>query len=222
MSPGRAVAERGRATRRLFGLGLVLAVLGTLVHLLSVTVLPWMSQAAGSGQSLSEIWRNLMDSQARGFGDWYVLLFSYPLVLLGILLAFAAVLESVAMKVVWAGLMLLGLGYLLVRYGLGPLTGLFGHSEPMRFTTTDIVMATVGLAAAVIVAFALKMAVSTFRRVAGLILLGLAGVHITAIMDLDQVANVGDLNIGAFGPSLGYLLIGVAALIGPRSLIPGL
>jgi hypothetical protein len=199
----------------------MLAVLGTLVHLVSVTVLPWVNQATG-GQSLTGIWRDLVDSQARGFGDWYVLLFSYPLVVLGILLAFAAVLESAAMKVVWGGLMLLGLGYLLLRYGVGPLTGLFGSSEPMQFTTTDIVMAAVALAAAVIVAFVLKMAASTFRRVAGLILIGLAGLHITAIMDLDQVADVSELNVGAFGPSLGYLLIGVAALIGPRRLIPGL
>jgi len=207
------------------GLGLVLAVLGTLVHVLSVTVLPWMSQGIGSvgdGQSLSGIWRNLVDGQAHGFGDWYVLLFSYPLVALGILLSFAAVLESVAMKVVWAGLMLLGLGYLLLRYGLGPLTGLFGNSQPMRFTTIDIAMAAVAVAAAVIVALALKMAVSTFRRLAGLILFGLAVVHTTAITNLDQTAALSDLNIGAFGPSVGYLLIGIAALVGPRRLLPGL
>lgn len=202
------------------GLGLVLAVLGTLVHVLSVTVLPWVNQS--DGQSLSGIWRNLVDGQARGFGDWYVLLFSYPLVALGILLAFAAVLESVAMKVVWAGLMLLGLGYLLLRYGLGPLTGLFGSSQPMQFTAIDIAMAAVALAAAVIVAFALKMAVSTFRRLAGLILIGLAVVHIAAITNLDQATDISNLSIGAFGPSVGYLLIGIAALVGPRRLLPGL
>lgn len=207
------------------GPGLVLVVLGTLVHVLSVTVLPWVSRSIGSasdGQSLSGIWSNLIDGQAHGFGDWYVLLFSYPLVALGILLAFAAVLESVAMKVVWAGLMLLGLSYLLLRYGLGPLTGLFGNSPPMQFTTTDIALAAVALAAAVIVAFALKMAVSTFRRLAGLILFGLAVVHTAAITNLDQTADLSNLSIGAFGPSVGYLLIGVAALVGPRRLLPGL
>jgi hypothetical protein len=191
------------------------------VSILSLTVLPWVA-AGGSTQSLYELWDKVSSGGAHSFSDWYVILFSYPLPILGILLAFAAVLESVAMKIVWAGLMLLGVGYLLLRYGLGPVTGVFGADTAAGFGTGEIVVAVVAVAAVVLVVFTLKTAVSMFRRVAGLVLMGLSGVHIFAVMDLVKAADISDLDLGAFGPSLGYLLIGVAALVGPRRLIPGL
>ncbi|CRK55121.1 hypothetical protein [Alloactinosynnema sp. L-07] len=201
---------------RIPGLGLILTLVGSLVQILCLTVLPWVS-AGNDPRSLFDLWDQLSKS-ANGFGDWYVVIFSYPLMILGILLAFAAVLESVAMKVVWAGLMLLGLGYLLLRYGFGPLTGSFGEHD---FGTKEIVLAGVAVAAVVLVVFVLKTAVTMFRRVAGLVLIALSGVHIYAVMDLVKAADLSELNIGAFGPSLGYLLIGVAALIGPRRFVPG-
>ncbi|WP_139190973.1 hypothetical protein [Actinokineospora iranica] len=219
--PSREPVTPQRFPRHVPGLGLVLATVGSLIQLLSLTVLPWAARAASDDVSLPTLWKSLTDGDSQGFGDWYVVLFSYPLIALGVVLAFAAVLESVAMKVVWGGLMLLGLGYLVLRYGLGPLTGLFGSPEPMSFTTAEIILAAGALIAVVLVALALKLAVSTFRRVAGVILLALSGIHLTAVMDLVDATAFSDLSIGAFTPSVGYLLTGAAALIGPRRLIPG-
>lgn len=226
--PARAQAPRPAAPRaeppssssgfRLPGIGLILTLLGSTVQLLCLTVLPWVSQG-NDPRSLFDLWETLSNGGANSFGDWYVVLFTYPLMILGVLLSFAAVLESVAMKVVWAGLMLLGMGYLLLRYGLGPLTGSFGEHE---FGTMEIVVALVAVAGVVLVVFVLKTAVSMFRRVAGLVLIGLSGVHVFAVMDLQKAADLSDLSVGAFGPTLGYLLVGVAALIGPRRLVSGL
>ncbi|MBC6447920.1 hypothetical protein [Actinokineospora xionganensis] len=227
-APQRVQAPRPPAARaeppssssgfRIPGVGLILTLLGTAVQLLCLTVLPWISQG-NDPRSLFELWEALSNGGANSFGDWYVLLFTYPLMILGVLLSFAAVLESVAMKVVWAGLMLLGMGYLLLRYGLGPLTGSFGEQ---KFGTMEIVVALVAVAGVVLVVFVLKTAVSMFRRVAGLVLIGLSGVHVFAVMDLQKASDLSDLSVGAFGPTLGYLLVGVAALIGPRRLVSGI
>ncbi|WP_018681803.1 hypothetical protein [Actinokineospora enzanensis] len=204
---------------RVPGIGLVLALLGTVVQVLSLTVLPWVAQG-GDPRSLMQLWDALSDGQPRGFADWYLLLFSYPLVILGLLLTFAAVLESVAMKVVWAGLAIIGVGYLLLRYGLAPVTGMFGVDK--HFTTRDVVVALAAVAAAVVVVFVLKSAVTMFRRVAGLVLIGLSVLHVVALSDLvGGFSSLHDLGIGAFGPVAGYLLTGVAALIGPRRFVPG-
>ncbi|SDI72748.1 hypothetical protein SAMN05192558_11786 [Actinokineospora alba] len=213
-----ARAESSSSGFRIPGIGLILTLLGSAVQLLCLTVLPWASQG-NDPRSLFDLWETLSNGGANSFGDWYVLLFTYPLMILGVLLSFAAVLESVAMKVVWAGLMLLGMGYLLLRYGLGPLTGSFGEHE---FGTMEIVVALVAVAGVVLVVFVLKTAVSMFRRVAGLVLIGLSGVHVFAVMDLQKASDLSDLSVGAFGPTLGYLLVGVAALIGPRRLVSGL
>jgi hypothetical protein len=205
------------------GLGLVLTLLGLLVQVLSLVVLPWVSVEANgvAAVSLPEIWQAFTDHGAQGFGGWYVALFSYPLAALGIVLALATVLQSVAAKVIWAGLTLIGLGVLVLRYGLGPFADVaFTDSETLDFSPPQIVTAIVALAAVVMVIFMLRMAVSTFRRVAGLILLGLAGVHVAAVVDLVKATGYEGLSIGAFGPALGYLLVAVAAFVGPRTL-PG-
>jgi hypothetical protein len=60
---------------------------------------------------------------------------------------------------------------------------------------------------------------SMFRRVAALILIGFAGVHVAAVVDLVRNSEA-ELGIGAFGPAVGYVLIAIAAVIGPRRL-PG-
>lgn len=67
------------------------------------------------------------------------------------------------------------------------------------------------------VIFVLKMAVTTFRRVAGLILLSIGGVHVAAVSDLGA-SGLDQLSIGAIGPALGYLLTAVAAFVGPHRL----
>ncbi|HVK25870.1 MAG TPA: hypothetical protein VM677_31315, partial [Actinokineospora sp.] len=202
---------------KLPGIGLILTLVGSLVQILCLTVLPWAS-AGNDPRSLFTLWDQLSKGEIDSFGDLYVVFLSYPLIILGILLAFAAVLESVAMKVVWGGLMLIGLGYLLLRYGFGPLTGTFGEHS---LGTKEIAIAVAALAAVVLVVFVLKTAVTMFRRVAGLILISMSGVHIYGVMDLVKAVDLSKLDIGAFGPSLGYLLIGVAALIGPRRFVPG-
>ncbi|PWW67119.1 hypothetical protein [Actinokineospora spheciospongiae] len=200
---------------RIPGLGVVLALLGTLVQVVSLTLLPWLTGAGGDSASLIDLWRTVSaDGGPKDFGDWYVLLFSYPLVVLGVLLAFSAVLESVAMKVVWGGLALLGLGYVALRFGLGPFTGLFGVEQ--GFSAEQLAIGAGALVLAVGVAFALKTAISMFRRIAGVVLLALSGVHVSAVVDLAKGVDLADLSLGAFGPTVGYLLIGIAALVGPR------
>ncbi|GAA2977268.1 hypothetical protein [Actinokineospora diospyrosa] len=221
-SPQRPAAPRptqpsrsSSGPRRIPGVGLVLAIVGSLVQLLSLTLLPWVAHG-GDPKSLASLVGDLSDGQAHGFGDWYVVIFSYPLVVLGVLLSFSAVLESVAMKAVWAGLVLLGVGYLLLRYGVGPMTGLFGVQQD--FSTRDVVVAVAAVGVAVVVIFVLKTAVSMFRRVAGLILLALSGVHVAAVADFAD--GFDNLSVGSFGPVVGYVLIGAAALIGPKKFMP--
>jgi hypothetical protein len=62
----------------------------------------------------------------------------------------------------------------------------------------------------------LKMAMSTFRRLAGLVLLVIAGVHVAAVSDLTDGFGFEDVRIGAYGPALGYVLAAAAAFVGPR------
>ena len=180
---------------------------------------------ASALQLLYYIWHVLSDRSTGGahsFGDWYVVLFSYPMVVLGVLMAFAAVLESVAAKVLWGVLALAGLAFLVVRYGVGPLTGLFGAGSAMHFSPVEVVVAVVALVAIVVIAFTLKTAMGMFRRIAGVILIVLSGVHLWAVVDLVQASSLAEVDLGGYGPSVGYLLIGVGALIGPRRLLPGL
>jgi hypothetical protein len=59
-----------------------------------------------------------------------------------------------------------------------------------------------------------------FRRMAGLILLGLAGLHVWAVVDLVKGSSAAELGVGAYGPAVGYVLAAVAAFLGPRRL-PG-
>lgn len=201
--------------RRVLSVGLVLAALGALVLLVSATLLPWVDGEL----SLPGLLDRVTDLPSMSFGDWYVAVAGYPLVFLGILLSFAAVLESVAMKVIWVGLTVLGLGYVAFRYGIGPLTGLVGDSG--GFSLAETAVAAGALAAIVVVLFVLKSAVGMFRRIAGLILLGLSAVHITAIVDLVGDNGFGELSAGAYGPALGYLLAGAAAFVSPARLVPG-
>ncbi|TDP91064.1 hypothetical protein [Labedaea rhizosphaerae] len=223
-APRRPAAPSGGGIK-LPGIGLLLSVLGAIVQIVSFTLLPWIAATGGTGGTakLYDLWKALSNRDTGGaktFGDWYVVLFSYPTVILGILLAFAAVLESVAAKVLWAALALAGLVFLVVRYGVGPLAGIFGSKSAMHFSTVEIVVAVVALAAIVLIAFTLKTAIAMFRRIAGVILIVLSGVHLWAMTDLVKDTNVAELDFGAYGPSVGYLLIGIGALIGPRRLLP--
>ncbi|MGH3433487.1 MAG: hypothetical protein ACRDQB_11700, partial [Thermocrispum sp.] len=208
---------------RLPGLGLLLTVAGLGVQAVSLFLLPWVT-AGNRGQvslSATELWQGTVDLGAQGFGGWYLVLFSYPLAALSVVLALAAVFESAALKVIWAGLTLIGLGYLALRFGLGPvLQKIGGDAERIEFTRLDITIGVIALVALVVVVFLLKTAVSMFRRVAVLILLVLAAVHLYSVVDLAGVSDLRDLSFGAFGPALGYLLCAAAALV-PRRL-PGL
>ena len=234
--PEPAVQHRRRAWRP----GLALTIAGLAVLVLSSTVLPWVrldaaGQAAAETVALPQAWRVATEHQAFGFGGWYVVLLSYPLAALGVLLALASVLESAALKVIWAGLGVLGLGALVLRYGLGPLTGVAGTPDTPDtpgttsatgtpgtigeyLTTQQAIAAGAALAALVVVVFAVRTAVSTFRRLAGLILLVTAGLHGAAVFDLGTAPGAGQLGVGAYAPALGYLLTALAAFIGPRRL----
>jgi hypothetical protein len=224
--PPRPAPSSSGGGFRLPGTGLLLSVLGAIVQIVSFTLLPWVAATGGNGKTanLYDIYKALTDRSnggAQTFGDWYVVLFSYPTVILGILLAFAAVLESVAAKVLWAALAIAGLAFLVIRYGVGPLAGVFGSKSAMHFSTVEIVVAVVALVAIIFIAFTLKTAIAMFRRIAGVILILLSGVHLWAVTDLVKGAgNLADLDFGAYGPSVGYLLIGIGALVGPRRLLP--
>lgn len=208
---------------RLPGLGLILTLLGLAVQLLSVTVLPWLAMTNGTttSQSLADLWSGDADVAASGFGESYIQIFSYPLVALGVLLAFAAVLESVALKVIWGGLALLGAGYLALKYGLGSFVDLGGTiGGDVDLTPLNITLGMVAIGVLIVVIFVLKTAVAMFRRVAIVILLVSAGVHIAAVADISSASDVTELSIGAFGPAVGYLLCAAAAMV-PRRL-PGM
>lgn len=206
---------------RVPGLGLILSLLGIVVQILCMLVLPWVSAAAAGGESISlpQLWDLASDAGAQGFGGWYLVLFSYPLAALGIVLALVSVLESVAGKMIFAGLAVIGIGWLLLRYGVGPAAGLFGEDAGLDFSRQEITTIVIAVAALVLVIFMLRTGLAMFRRIAGLVLLVIAGVHIYAVQDL--AAGDGGLSFGAYGPALGYVLSGVAALVGPRRLTPG-
>jgi hypothetical protein len=200
-----------------FGLGLVLSVLGLVVQVVSLFLLPWLTgSAAGGSMSLPDIWDFAREFGAEGFSGNYLFLFSYPLAAVGFLLSLVAVLESVAMKVVWALLTLIGLGVLVLRFGLWPAAEVLITDEPLNLSRKEITLTIVALVALVAVIFMLKTAMSMFRRIAGLVLLVLAGVHVWALNDF--TSDLSDLSIGAWGPAAGYVLAAAAAFVGPRKL----
>lgn len=200
-----------------FGLGLVLSVIGLVVQVVSLFLLPWLSAStAGASMSLPDIWDFAREFGAEGFSGNYLFLFSYPLAAVGFLLSLVAVLESVAMKVVWALLTLIGLGVLVLRFGLWPAAEVLISDEPLNLSRKEITLSIVALVALVAVIFMLKTAMSMFRRIAGLVLLVLAGVHVWALNDF--TANLSDLSFGAWGPAAGYVLAAAAAFVGPRKL----
>jgi hypothetical protein len=205
---------------RLPGLGLILSIVGIAVQLLCMLVLPWVSASAAGGKSLSlpQLWDLATAANAQGFGGWYLLVFSFPLAALGIVLALVSVLESVAGKILFVGLAVLGLGWLLVRYGVGPAAGLFGE-EKGGFSRQELTTIGIAVGGIVVVLFMLKTGLAMFRRIAGLILLVFAGIHLYAVQDLFPTGA--DPDLGAYGPALGYALSGIAALVGPRRLTPG-
>jgi hypothetical protein len=204
---------------RLPGLGLILSLVGIAVQLACMFLLPWVSATATGDKSLSlpELWNLVTEANAQGFGGWYLLVFSYPLAALGILLSLVSVVESIAGKIVFGGVAILGIGWLLLRYGVGPATGIFGEKTGFDFSRAQLTTIGIALGALILVIFMLKAGLAMFRRIAGLVLLGIAGVHLYAMKDLFDVG----LDIGAYGPALGYGLSGIAALIGPRRLTPG-
>lgn len=212
--------EGGGFRFRLPGLGLILSIVGIAVQLLCMIVLPWVSASAAGGKSLSlpQLWDLANAANAQGFGGWYLLVFSYPLAALGIVLALVSVVESVAGKILFVCLAVLGLGWLLVRYGVGPAAGLFG-GEKGGFSHQELTTTGIAAGGIVVVLFMLKTGLAMFRRIAGLVLLVFAGIHLYAVQDLFPAGA--DPSLGAYGPALGYALSGVAALVGPRRLTPG-
>ena len=213
--PAPPPPEREGRSFPLPGLGLLLSILGLVVQVLSFTVLPWVYSSGGqNSEALPAIWDLAKNFDARGFSGAYVVMFSYPLAVLGILLSLVAVIESVAMKVVWGVLTLIGVAVLVVRFGLGDLFS----GEGIDLSRQEITVAIVALAVLVVVIFMLKMAMSMFRRIAGLVLLVIAGVHVAAVSDLTDGFGYADLQVGAYGPALGYVLAAAAAFVGPRRL----
>jgi hypothetical protein len=219
-SPREMYPDTAGPRFRLPGIGLIFGLVGAVVQILCMLVLPWVSASAAGGQSPLKLWDFVSHaSGAQGFGGWYVVLFSYPLAALGIVLALVSALEWVAGKVLFAALAILGIGYLLVRYGVGPAAGLFGESGGFHFSRQEISTIGIAVAALVIVIFMLRTGLAMFRRIGGVILLIVAGVHIYAVRDLFDGAQ--GVSIGAYGPALGFALSGIAALIGPRRFSPG-
>lgn len=214
--------EPVRRPRRIPGVGLILTLAALVIQALSLFVLPWITVDARSpfSVSLPEMWETRVDFGTHGFGAWYLVLFSYPLAALGIVLALAAILDSVALKVVWACLALAGVAALVLSYGFWPLAEVAVTDHGLDFSTQELTTAIIALVAGAVVIFVLKSALSMFRRVAGLILLALAGVHVAAVIDLVKGAGTDNLGIGAYGPALGYVLTAIAVFVVPRR-VPG-
>jgi hypothetical protein len=212
-APPPRAPQPERRSLPLPGLGLILTLAGLVIQVLSLFVLPWVT-VAGS-PSMPELRDAAIDLGTHGFGAWYLVLFSYPLAALSIVLALAAVLDSVALKVVWACLALAGVGALVLGNGLLPL-----FDTGKNFTTQKVTTVIIALAAAAVVIFVLKSALSMFRRIAGLILIVFAGVHVAALVDLAKGSGLDELSFGAYGPALGYVLTAIAAFTAPRR-IPG-
>jgi hypothetical protein len=208
--PPRPAPRRGP---RIPGVGLILTAAGLVVQVLSLFVLPWAT-VAGS-PSMPDLRSAAIDFGTHGFGAWYLVLFSYPLAALSIVLALAAVLDSVALKVVWGCLALAGVAGLVLSQGLLPL-----FDSGKSFTNQKVTTVIIALVAAAVVIFVLKSALSMFRRVAGLILIVFAGVHVAALVDLAKGSGFDELSFGAYGPALGYVLTAIAAFTAPRR-IPG-
>lgn len=202
---------------RIPGLGLVFSLLGLVVQVLSLTILPWVT-AGGDAAALPKLWDFVHTFGTGGFSGTYVLLFSYPLAALGVLLSLVTVIQSVATKVIWAILAIIGLAVLVLRYGLGPFGEMVSSDKPLEFSHKEIVLAIVALSALLIVIFMLRMAMTTFRVVGGLILLACAGVHVAALNDMSGGDGLAGFGIGAYGPALGYVLAALAAFIGPRKI----
>ena len=114
----------------------------------------------------------------------------------------------------WGVLTLIGVAVLVLRFGLGDLFS----GEGIDLSRQEITVAIVALSVLVVVIFMLKMAMSMFRRIAGLVLLVIAGVHVAAVSDLTDGFGYADLQVGAYGPALGYVLAAAAAFVGPRRL----
>jgi hypothetical protein len=220
-SPREMYPDEGGRGFRLPGFGLILSVVGIVVQILCMLVLPWVSASAAGGDSvtLPELWDLATEANAAGFGGWYLFLFSYPLAALGIVLSIVSVLEWVAGKVIFAVLAILGIGWLLLRYGVGPAAGLFGEEGGFDFTRQEITVIGIAVGALALVLLLLKTGLAMFRRIAGLVLIGFAAVHLYAVRDM--FGGFDGLDLAAYGPAVGYALSGVAALIGPRRIIPG-
>jgi hypothetical protein len=193
------------------GLGLICALLAIVVQALSLSVLPWAAE--GGDSTLPSLWKLMKDVSAGGFSGSYVLMFSYPLAVLGVMLSLVAVLQSVVTKVLWAVLALIGVGALALKFGWTSISG--GGFE---FSRQQITFGIIALGVLVVVIFMLRMAMSTFRIVGGLILLGVAGVHFAALNDLSGGEGFSTFGIGAYGPAVGYVLSAVATFVGPRKL----
>jgi hypothetical protein len=204
--------EREGGGFRLPGLGLILTLLAIVVQALSLSVLPWVT-AGGDSEALPSIWKLAKDVSAGGFSGAYVLMFSYPLAVLGILLSLVAVLQSVVTKVIWAVLALIGVGALALKFGWHSISG-----GGFDFSRQEITFGIIALSVLVVVIFMLRMAMSTFRIVGGLLLLVIAGVHVAALNDMSGDAGFSVFGIGAYGPAVGYVLSAAAAFIGPRRL----
>lgn len=208
--PAPEPEREGGGGFRLPGLGLIFILLAIVVQALSLSVLPWIT-AGGDSAALPSIWKVAKDVSAGGFSGAYVLMFSYPLAVLGILLSLVAVLQSVVTKVIWAVLALIGVGALALKFGWNSISG--GGFE---FSRQEITFGIIALSVLVVVIFMLRMAMSTFRIVGGLLLLVIAGVHVTALNDMSGDAGFAIYGLGAYGPALGYVLSAAATFIGPR------
>src|SRR5689334_1276582 len=140
-----------RRPMRIPGVSLVLTAASLVIQVLCLFVLPWVSAGGRNPLSLSmpDLRNATIDFGTHGFGAWYLVLFTYPLAALGLVLALAAILDSVALKVVWACLALAGAGVLVVSYGVWPLFA-SAASNHGGFTSQKITTLVIALAVAAV------------------------------------------------------------------------
>lgn len=192
-------------------LTIIAPVVGVLVSVLSVTVLPWQTGDRGT-LLLPQVWQLAVTQPQPTAADYYLFAAAYPIALSAILLGFTAFLDSVALRWTTFGLAVVGLCSGGVLMGSASLVSVA--------TTPGIGNQTAVQTGAVLLALCVTTAVVALVRgpVGRLLISGLLGLY--------AVLHVGMVTAYAFGTpgftlpfaytaAVGYLLLGLGALLAP-------
>ena len=199
------------------GLSVISPVAGALICVLSLTILPWQSAPT---LLFPQVWQVAFgQSSAHTAADYYVFVVAYPMALFGILLGFAATLESAALR--WttfalSALLLCGGGLLmgssvLLSTATNQNPGTAGTDTPVQ---TAVLVGSVLLALSVATCVIALVRGMVGRILCGALLIAYAALHLTMVVSLYASSAATPLPF-AFTASLGYLLLAAGAFLGP-------